>query len=322
MSTWTDIELARAALADPALPPAELAPIAAAFPQLWPQVAAHPAIYPELRAWLVQQGVPAAAPSPSPGAVGPAGPGGPGGSASPWGARGFTQPQGPLSDGAPGTALGAKPPRKNVLRVVLVVTAVVVLVAAAVAVGWTVTRPSNDRPVASRTIAVADPTSDRSAPAASRPSAKPPAVTRSAVATPERPSNGTVAVLPSTTPVPIKAGEALFRGTVDKSGITVEVGFIRSSDGRSIHSATLALSGDTLQDEYGATRVTHFSSGLATVVDGRATVPLTGDLKLSLEITGDSAHCVVPYDYTLGGFANVPKKELDLGDVELTLATV
>jgi len=43
-------------LADPALAPAELAGIAAAYPQLWVNVAWHPQAYPDLLDWLAQLG--------------------------------------------------------------------------------------------------------------------------------------------------------------------------------------------------------------------------------------------------------------------------
>ena len=49
----------RSQLADPALPPAELAQIAHEHPELRPRVAAHPAAYPDLLTWLGQLGDPA-----------------------------------------------------------------------------------------------------------------------------------------------------------------------------------------------------------------------------------------------------------------------
>ena len=58
MVDWSNPDYARSALADPRLPAAELAAIAAVQPGLWPQVAAHPAAYPDLLAWLAAQGVP------------------------------------------------------------------------------------------------------------------------------------------------------------------------------------------------------------------------------------------------------------------------
>lgn len=66
MVDWSNPDYARAALADPRLPAAELAAIAAVQPGLWPQVATHPAAYPDLLAWLAAQGVPVPPRQPAP----------------------------------------------------------------------------------------------------------------------------------------------------------------------------------------------------------------------------------------------------------------
>ena len=51
-----DVAAAQAALADPGLPAASLAEIAASQPSLWPAVVAHPNAYPQLLDWLAAQG--------------------------------------------------------------------------------------------------------------------------------------------------------------------------------------------------------------------------------------------------------------------------
>ncbi|MDR1806802.1 MAG: hypothetical protein LBR33_02620 [Propionibacteriaceae bacterium] len=80
MSDWSDLTAARAALAQPGLPAAELSAIVQAQPSLGAEVAAHPAAWPALVTWIGQHGdaraqaaaaqrlAAAAAPAPAPAA--------------------------------------------------------------------------------------------------------------------------------------------------------------------------------------------------------------------------------------------------------------
>lgn len=62
--SYQDLNVAFAALHDPATPAADLADIAQLHPQLFDAIAAHPQVYPGLLAWMQENGrIPAAAPT-------------------------------------------------------------------------------------------------------------------------------------------------------------------------------------------------------------------------------------------------------------------
>jgi len=123
-----------------------------------------------------------------------------------------------------------------------------------------------------------------------------------------------VAVVPSQTPVPIAPGETLYSGTANMgSDYQVDVGFILSADGTSIHDVTVAVSGGQLQAQYGFSRISDTSSQSYDIGHSTATVTVTDGVSLSVSLANGLASGSLSYNVQLGGIGGQPTKQLDLG---------
>ncbi|MDR0592230.1 MAG: hypothetical protein LBG60_03005 [Bifidobacteriaceae bacterium] len=364
MNNWNDFNQASSALADPNLPPADLAAIAGAQPRLWPQVAWHPSVYPDLLVWLRDRGVPvpagpppAQAPpqtqfqTPFPGlapgqpqrltAVQPPTPvqGVPP-------ARTLPHPSAPPAiPGAWAPAIPAprRQPRRNG-RAVAVIAAAAAVVVGAVVVGALTLGGGDSDPKADREAAAKSPSAQTADSRSARESEANEANEANEASGAPAPPDGGESVAPATAPGLVSlvtgadktsylAGETPFRGTAELSGVDdVEVGFIVSADGQSIHDVTVRLADDLFHD-FGFDSMIQVRMQDFEITDGRAAAILADgaeDVRLEVVVDGATATGTLTvkrefshYDTSAGGGLTAGSSEMvDLGSGPATLEAV
>jgi len=123
-----------------------------------------------------------------------------------------------------------------------------------------------------------------------------------------------VPVVPGETPVAIAPGEMLFSGPANMgSDYSVNVGFILSADGTSIHNVTVSVTGGDLQSKYGFSKITQTTTQPFDISSGAVDVQLADGVSLSVALAGDMASGSLTYSAQVGGFNGGSAQTLNLG---------
>ncbi|MDR2380151.1 MAG: hypothetical protein LBE08_03085 [Bifidobacteriaceae bacterium] len=338
---WNDPTRANAGLDNPHLPAAELMAIAAAQPGLWPRVARHPAAYPDLLVWMRAQGFADAPPYPGP-TQPPAGPGAsltpapaptepsPGRHAwavpSPAASSKPTAPfEPPPQAGAPGDWPARPDGRRGQTGLAVgIAAAVIALVVGGGAGLWVLTHGDNQTgrdqtgAAAASQSAAETPTERGGDESATPPS---PTGKASEPSTSSGGSGGSVSLVTDADPITYQAGETPFTGMADLAGgSTVEVGFVLSADGGSLHDLSFRIQGGALEG-LGYNAFISWNGGTSYDVSSgvcEAVLGADGGIVLVLEFIGaDTATGVLTYkdemsDYS-EGWDSEAKTLVDLG---------